>query len=575
MIRGVPGTQRLATPPSGNGDNMKLVTTTYLTFILCLMLSCSSSWGDDDTSTPADDDDDTSGGGDDDDEFPDDIPPSDDGGPRQDLLSCTCETVEEDEETFHAHITLANENTEYVWNGYYFAIWSVDLLTTSIITQVEWAPYTPLWYSHSDDKLTIETEWDGLFPLGRTFEIDVWGTKDGPYPYLSRCDPWYVRGDIIYPQYDGVPYTWTPEKPDLDADDLIEDEAVYYQEELDPITDGVILYDPPHPTQIQIGLPEVVDYTVNSYDNLRIFMPSEMLAMGIAFNYEWFKYNPNYFCALGTKENFACGLVPRGFTEPSDHVVTLDGDEYDWYILFETTDGPFQQTEMNFDDMALFYPDYFPDGPDFADYIPVYEDSEDSLWARSVITSAISSVVSRETFWASNNEAYTQLVLEGADPYGELAMVTHSYNMGVWSTCTLGVLNDIDQALLSDDIVHDYGLFGQYDHVATVRGITDSMNKASDEPYDTELDWAQIDAFFEVVRDFYPRGVPSEAEWAVMLEDVHAAFDVLAVHWGGDTISYRYDFLTLLRVAREHLPEPTVPRPTTEYWYWRLVGLSC
>ena len=60
-----------------------------------------------------------------------------------------------------------------------------------------------------------------------------------------------------------------------------------------------------------------------------------------------------------------------------------------------------------------------------------------------------------------------------------------------------------------------------------------------------------------------------------MLADVRVAFDVLASHWGGDTIRYRYDFLTLLRVVKAHLKTPTIPGPTTEYWRFITESIPC
>jgi hypothetical protein len=57
-----------------------------------------------------------------------------------------------------------------------------------------------------------------------------------------------------------------------------------------------------------------------------------------------------------------------------------------------------------------------------------------------------------------------------------------------------------------------------------------------------------------------------------MRGDVSAAFGVLAKHWGGDAISLRYDFLTLLRVIERYLPRPYVPRPTGSNWYYQVVN---
>jgi hypothetical protein len=54
---------------------------------------------------------------------------------------------------------------------------------------------------------------------------------------------------------------------------------------------------------------------------------------------------------------------------------------------------------------------------------------------------------------------------------------------------------------------------------------------------------------------------------APMMADVQRASNVLAAHWDGRTVSFRYDFLTLLRVAKQYLPQPYNPRPTGSNWY--------
>jgi hypothetical protein len=57
-----------------------------------------------------------------------------------------------------------------------------------------------------------------------------------------------------------------------------------------------------------------------------------------------------------------------------------------------------------------------------------------------------------------------------------------------------------------------------------------------------------------------------------MTADVQRAFNVLAAHWGGNTVSFRHDFLTLLRVAKQYLPQPYNPRPTGPDWFFRIVN---
>ena len=74
--------------------------------------------------------------------------------------------------------------------------------------------------------------------------------------------------------------------------------------------------------------------------------------------------------------------------------------------------------------------------------------------------------------------------------------------------------------------------------------------------------------FFAQYREFYMNGVPTDNEWNAMIADVQKAFNILSAHWGDNTISARYDLLTLIRVAKEYLPKPQMPRPTGEHWYY-------
>jgi len=506
---------------------------------------------------------------------PPDIPPSTNNGPRLDRLTCEYTTISETETEFIGEITVGNANTEYVWNGYYFTIWSIDFTTTSQVTYAKTYDWIDVMFQQEGETVSFDMGWQSLFPLDTLVTFEVRGTKQGEYPYPSRCEPRYIRGDVIYPVYQDLPYTWWKGKEDLTAADLIHDQDEYYQESPGPIEESVFIYDPPHDTQILVGQPHVVPYEVNSYDNLRIRVPSRMMAMGVGFNYEWFKFNPAYFCALGTKENFACGFIPAADSVPADHQLEIDGEMYNWYILFGSPDGPFQQETGNFIDMARFFPDYYPAGALHDDYTHVSDATEDPRWASSVITSAISSVVTRETLWASHNGDYGRLIEQASDPWAELAMITYTYNQGIYGFCATGVMDDLDAAIAAPDLAAAYGLDGVNNHVATIREITSAMNQEVADRYDAQLTWSEVEQFLEVIRMFYGRGFPTDENWNLMVEDVSRAFAVLAEHWGGGYVSYRYDFLTLLRVVKQHLKKPTVPRPTTDFWRDRVVNLPC
>ena len=501
----------------------------------------------------------------------------DNNGLRLDQLYCEYETIEEDDTTFTGRITVGNANQEYVYNGYFFDIWSIDFTTTSTITEAKTDDFIAIDYSQDADVLKLDMGWQSVFPLGKLITFNIKGKKAGRYPYPSRCSPRYIRGDILYPVYDDLPRSWWKGKENIDADDLIVNQDEYYREDIGPIKEGIFIYEPLSQTQLLVGEPEVVSgAVVNNADNVRIWIPSKMLAMSLAVNYQWFKYNPNYFCALGTKENFACGLIPKVDSSVSEHYVELDGKTYHWYIQFGSPDGPFQQETGNFSDMTRFLPDYFPDDARHDDYTSV-KSQDDDKWITAVISSAISNVVNRETYWAApdNKGNYGRLVRQGADPFGELAMMTFTYNRGVYSICEKNIFVDMPKALASKDLINDFGLIGFADHVPTVKAITQAMNEAVDRRYDAQLTFADIERFMGVFRTFYPHGVPTDEEWDAMLLDQKRAFDVLAQHWGGDTVSYRYDFLTLLRVALHHLPKPTNPRPAGFEWLERVNQFYC
>jgi hypothetical protein len=244
-------------------------------------------------------------------------PPQANNGPRMDYLYCEYKTTEETDKTFKGTLTIGNANEDYVWNGYSFTVWSVDLTTTSEITLVGLDEWNKTKYSQKGDLLTIDLGDNKYFsseflnkkdaanhkpdPLKPLVTLVVEGNKKGKYPYPIRCNPNYIRGDIIYPVYQDLPHSWWKGKKDLKAKDLIADEASYYKESAEPVKEGIFIYHPVHPTQINIGQPHGVGHVINGFDNLYIRLPNTMMAMGIAFNYEWFKFNPNYFCALGTK----------------------------------------------------------------------------------------------------------------------------------------------------------------------------------------------------------------------------------------------------------------------------------
>ncbi|MCK9523542.1 MAG: hypothetical protein M0R76_10970 [Proteobacteria bacterium] len=506
---------------------------------------------------------------------------------RKDRLTCTYRTVSEDENSFEGIITVGNANKEYVWNGYIFTIYSVDFLTTSTITESKTDDFITINHKRVDDEtIRFDFGWMSVFHLNELITFRVKGQKKGLFPYPVRCMPNYVRGDVVYPEYQDLPRSFWKNKTTLSQKDLIHDVDDYYRQEVSPTTEGIFVYHPTHPTQINIGLPDEhmkdllgtdpnAPLTVNGYTDLQLFVPSRMLAMGIGFSYQWFKFNPNYFLALGTKENFCCGLIPEE-TWKGGVPITYKDKNYSWYILQGSNDGPFQQETPNFIDMSAFFPDYFPKSAQHDDYTHVtdVQDEMHPQWATSVVSSALSSVVTRETLWASQGDNYHRMVFEAKDPWAELSIITFAYNRGIYGFCSQKLFSDMDRLLNAPNVGREYGLGGFADHVPQINGITANANAETKNIYDAQLSWPDIEAFFAAIHFIYGQGDPTPEQWQKMLDDVHAAFDILKQHWGGETISYRFDFLTLMRVAQKHLPNPTNVRPTSQTWKERATQLG-
>jgi len=484
-------------------------------------------------------------------------------------LAISFSLLSEDATSYQGKITFANPNTSYVWNGTYFAIWNVTFETTSQITKMTYPDGGSPTYTTSNGVVTVDLGWRSLFPYNTSVEVILEANKSGARVYPQNFKPHYVRGEnIVYPVYQGLPSTWKPQKTDLRPEDLIVNPTAYYSSAAQPIQDKLIMYAPPSQTQIQIGLARTINYPVNGATDARVYIPTRYMAMGLGFALEEFNINPNYLAALGTKENWAAAVTRNpSFTGPK---VVIDGEEWIWPIVIDHPDGPYQVEAGNFNDLVKFFPDYFPSTAVHDDYTKVSSDLTNPNWISSAITTAISLTTTREQLNAVPTADYTGFMAQARDPWAEMCVLTFAYNRGMGSLEAKKLFStNRAQALNSTDICADFDMGGFASHVPTVRAITDAMNKETTYIYDAQLTWADVQAFFTELRTFL-HGEPPQAQWDAMMQDVQRAYNVLAQHWGGSYISLRYDFLTLLRVAKQYRAQPYHPRPTGSDWYYRV-----
>lgn len=480
--------------------------------------------------------------------------------------------ITESSEKFKYQLLLGNVNSEYTWNGSCFTVNRVEFETSSKIEYIT-SPKGVIEFKQDGKKVIMDLGWLSIFNLNSSLEINIEGEKDGDTALPENFEVFYQRGaNIIYPSKSSLPASWSKGKSEVTESDLISDTVSYYQAASDPVEDTFIMYNEPHSTQLLIGQVDRIDYPVNTVTGVRIHIPGVYMAMGLGIVYEFLSINPNYMAALGTKENFSAGITPlsAGFLI---NPIEIDGETWYWPIQ-KHVDGPYQQEVGNFIDCAKNLPDWFPKNANHPDYTSISVDPADPHWISAGFSSGLSITLTRETLSAAT-ENYNEFIETAKDPNAEFGIVTFAYNRGISNFFTKKLFSDhMTEALVSDDIVDDFNMGGFAAHVPTVLLVTEHMNRNTTNIYDSEISWDDMEVFFTQIRKFYQNGVPTDSQWNDMKSDVKKAFNVLKEHWGGETVSYRYDFLTLIRVMKAHIPSPVTPRPAGEDWYYLIKNMQ-
>ncbi|SCY79842.1 hypothetical protein [Alkaliphilus peptidifermentans] len=470
----------------------------------------------------------------------------------------------ETETDFEWIFVVSNPNKEYLWDGTCFDVWSISFETTSDITEVDGAHS----FVKNGDTITIYLKGhERVLTQDKAITMTVRGNKRGNITEPQNVQAQLMRGDMPYPEYKGLPSSWYKGKINLTISDLIENPLEYYNGNTPIGTNHFIVYDPVNETQLIIAEPTAVDYPVNGVEGIKMWIPSRYVAMGLGFAQEIFKINPHYMTALGTKENFTFGLVPES-SGYSENPVIIDGELWYWPIQKAHADGPFQQEAGNFNEVKQQYPDYLSKDAVHGNYVPITTGSDDdSSYVVSAISSAISLTMTREFLYSIPKLKTKEFFTQARDPWAEFTFVNYAYNRGVYGFLQLNIFTDHrDRALQAEDLGTEFGLSGFASHLENIRAMINASNNETENIYDAQLTWDNIEEFLNKLRLFYRNGAPTDEEWTLMTEDVERAFNLLSQHWDGNTVSLRYDFLTLLRVAKAHLPTPYTPNPTGQTW---------
>ncbi|WP_252235089.1 chitinase N-terminal domain-containing protein [Clostridium sp. ZS1] len=473
--------------------------------------------------------------------------------------------LSEDEKNIQWAIVIANPNKNYTWAGNDFSAWGVKFNTSAKIISVDNAAD----FKQEGNNVTINLKQDErLIGLNTTKTFIVKAEKQGNSIEPTKLIANQIRGNVPYPNYSKLPSSWSKGKTDLKSSNLISDEKEYYNSNINLNTSNkLISYSPSSQTQITMGLPNQMPGAINGVNGLKVWMPSKYLAMGIATDQEVFKLNPNYMVGLSIKENFTCGLIPL---EAGDtrNIVTIDGKQWSWPIEKKHPDGPFQQEKGNFNEVKKQYIDYLSPDAEHEKIVTLKTgEPDDPSYVSAAISSGISITMTREFLYAIPKNNFEDFLKESKDPWAEFVLIDNAYNRGVFGLLQKNIFTkEREKAIQSTDLSKDYQLGGYASHIDTIKTIINEMDKTKDNIYDEKLTKSDIDKYLDELRKFYQNGTPTDDEWNAMTNDAHKAFDVLSKHWGDDTISYRYDFLTILRVAREYLPNISNPAPSGASW---------
>lgn len=472
--------------------------------------------------------------------------------------------LNEDDNNFEWAVFISNPNKNYIWEGSSFSVWGMSFETDNKITSVSNADS----FKQNGKNVVINLKQDErLLPYNTTRIFIVKGKKTSskaPTNFKSNL----IRGDINYPKFASLPSSFTKNKPDLNEKDLIVNKTDYYNPKVKVNTGNKLMYDnPASDTQLIIPLPKKMPVPINGVDGLRIWMPSKYLAMGIGTGTEYFGLNPNFMIGLSIKENFTCGLVPleAGYTE---NIVTVDGKKWSWPIQKKHPDGPFQQEKGNFNEIKKQYPDYFPNSAEHENYVTLKTgEPDDPSYIHAAMSSYMSLTMTREFLYAIPNNDFSRVLKEAKDPWAEFVLVDNAYNRGVYGLLQRKLFTEHrDKLINSTDINKDFNLSGFANHIENIQNVIKAMDSETENFYDANITWNDMENYFKELRLYYGRNVPNDEEWNAMKNDVKRAYDVLSKHWGGDHVSLRYDFLTLLRVCEKHLPEDKQPAPTGTSW---------
>lgn len=351
-------------------------------------------------------------------------------------------------------------------------------------------------------------------------------------------------------------------------------------------------------TQIQMAVPK----DTFSLSNTPVWLAPETADgpnywMALAMLQEYFHADMQFQMTIGFKETMA------GLASTTDPIPYIDGNKKD---NNDGAFGPFEVEKFTFVSQAIYYPPYYPkykdrltnaasEGDfDAQAFTLEYNGPSEGTYLKQpyIIGCMIGShFVFRRIYdllQNAENLCFKEMVYDGADKYFARAALGVLYNRGITApgANTFGDTSLVDSVLHVDKIGHfidsvnanEYIPMGnsEYRHhlLENFHRLEEYSKKAvADKSVPIYDEWITLDH----VREFFfgeggsdaSQGegglcVHFEVDRGQLWSDLQEAFNTLAGHWNesNKVISYRYDWLTLLRAVKGHFPVKFEPRPT-------------
>ncbi|HYE60127.1 MAG TPA: cadherin-like beta sandwich domain-containing protein [Candidatus Kapabacteria bacterium] len=294
----------------------------------------------------------------------------------------------------------------------------------------------------------------------------------------------------------------------------------------------------PRNTEIRLGqaaLPEVWGAPFNA----RITSKDQALGIGTAA--VLFDIEPNYFTALATKES---KLQVRPVENPNDG-----------YYQIEEGTG-FAEIKMQYGTSHFIQPNF---------------DAYVHDWGQSSMTVGLYMKLTQEMFNRTNFFRLNEFDDVARDFSSKTKFLDYIYNRGIDSG-SIPPKNALTtrraQCIAEPDVLAclrtaPQSDAGGIDHVEDVLSYCQTF-KDSNDVYETTLTWSDVErTLTNTIRPFYR--FLSQAEWNAVMARAQAAFTCMQDE--NNTISFRYDYATLLNEIRPMLPMRSIEAPRAASWY--------